>query len=229
MQQGGAVLRRPVRQQVALAHALRHRPAHCPARQHAGEEAGVADEEIAQRRLAAQPEGPRQLLRFRQMERRRVEEYQPADFLREARGIGHADHAAPVVHQERDAPVDVHLLDQRGEIVDAAAQRVVVALFIRFFGQPAADVIGRDHAVRAAQAEHQVAKVERPGGIAMQHDHGVALAFVERVHLVAVHVAVGPGERVERVLERGHVTTPAPSSGRSGRCRCRESRPAGRP
>jgi hypothetical protein len=163
-------------------------------------------------RSPAQPERARQFLALGQVEGRRVEQDQPADPARMARGVGHADHAAPVVHQQRDRSLDAGLLDECVEVVDAPAQRVVVLVFAGLVREAAADVVRRDHPVRIAQAEHEVAVEERPGRIAVQHEDRVAAAFVEQVEAMAVHLAVGAGERVERVLENHGLTTPARAS-----------------
>jgi hypothetical protein len=60
-------------------------------------------------------------------------------------------------------------------------QRVVVLRIVGLVRQAHADVVGHDAAVLVAQAEHQVAPVEAPRGIAVQHDDdlAVARAFVE--------------------------------------------------
>ena len=74
------------------------------------------------------------------------------------RGVGHADHATPVMHQERDAASNAELVNQRFQIINAALQCIWIALFIRLVRQPAADVIGGDHPMGPAQTENQIAE-----------------------------------------------------------------------
>jgi hypothetical protein len=73
------------------------------------------------------------------------------DALRVAHRPGESDHAAPVVHHQRQRLVQPEARDQRVEVLDAALQAVVVGVVAGLVGQAAADVVGHDAAIAAAQ------------------------------------------------------------------------------
>ncbi len=114
---------------------------------------------------------------------------------------GHADHSAPIVQHQRDVAAHVQAAEQGSQVVDPASQGEIIMRRVGLVGQSAADVIGHDAAEAVAQCGNQIAIVKRPGGIAMKHDDGVALALVEIVQAQAVEIQEMAGERVERPVE----------------------------
>ncbi len=68
-------------------------------------------------------------------------------------------------------------------------ERVRIPRIVGLFREPAADMVGHDHPMRAAQRLDQVAVKERPGGIAVEHDHRLAL------HLHRCNAAAARGSR----------------------------------
>src|SRR5262249_9351542 len=74
--------------------------------------------------------------------------------------------------------IHTELVQQGLDVFDSPSECVVVMLVIRFVRQPAADVIRNDHTISIAQPKDEVSIVERPGGVAMQTQHRLALAFI---------------------------------------------------
>ncbi len=136
-------------------------------------------------------------------ERRGVQHYEAGDAIGVPSGPGHPDHAAPIVHHERDV-ADVELLDQPGHVRHSGGQRVVVGTVAGLVGEAAADVIRCHGPVIAPQLSNQVTVQEGPARIAVQHENHLALTLVNVVHPVAADVQVVRGERIERA----HQSTP---------------------
>src|SRR5690606_9240941 len=143
-----------------------------------------------------------------------------------------ADHAAPVVHRQRHRAVDAEVVEQRGEVLHARLQRVVVARHgaggvVGLVREPHADVVGDDAAVAVGEPGHQRAPVVAPRGIAVDHDHDLAVAralvevaqFDARAHLEAVARGGIAGEFHRRIVARGPVrpacAIPAPGADRT--------------
>ena len=82
---------------------------------------------------------------------------------------------------------------------------LVVLVRPRLIGQSATDVIGHDAAVRFAQRAHQVAVVEAPRRVAVEHHHRIAAPLIQVAHAqpaprrdswrVRVEFGSGVGER----------------------------------
>ena len=77
-----------------------------------------------------------------------------------SRRVGHADHAPPVVHDESEVAIEPEVVEQELEVVDPAGQRVSVSRIVGLVRHAAADMVGNDHPVRAAQRVDQVPVVE---------------------------------------------------------------------
>ena len=143
-----------------------------------------------------------------------------------------ADHAAPVVDQQVDRGGKVQVGEEIFQVLDAAFQGEGIAVCAGFAGEAAAHVIRDDDAADVFQLEYGVAIEKGPGGVAVEHDHRRAAAFVEVVILEPVQVQKVALEGIQ-VLQMGRdgchgVTTPRRASCNSGRCRCRGSRFCGR-
>src|SRR5262249_22525583 len=68
---------------------------------------------------------------------------------------------------------------------------------VRLIRQPAADVVGSNCAVFIAQGEDEIAVIKRPGRVAVDHDHGFGLPFVQVVAPMAVYGKIVSGKRIE--------------------------------
>ncbi len=115
----------------------------------ATEQVEPAHQECAQYR-PRQQQGKRHPFARGQVECRRVEDDQPLDPLGVPRGPGHADHASPVVYDERDLSVQRHGLEQEFEVFQAALESVGISVLSRLVRESAAYVVGYDHPVAAA-------------------------------------------------------------------------------
>ena len=63
---------------------------------------------------------------------RAVEQHQTNDPFGEAHGPGHADHRAPVMHDQGHAPDKTQVIEQRSQIVCAALQTVAILAIAGF-------------------------------------------------------------------------------------------------
>jgi hypothetical protein len=180
-QDGDAISPGIVRSKIAVSHLVRHRLADAVAHGPAAEGVQAANQQRTNPRCAAQPKRPRQALALRHRKRRRVENDQSFDALGMAMRERHADHAAPIVQDQREAVAQLQMIEQRFQVRNALPQRVFIAGIIRLIGQTAADMVRHNGAILVAQAEDEIAIVERPGRIAVQHHQRLALAFVEIV------------------------------------------------
>ena len=187
-----------VRREIGVAlDGREHAGAHAPARDEADEKTGLADEQRVEGRVAADPKRRRELLRLGEMERTGVQQHESRDAFRMPRGVGHANHPAPVMHHERELRRQLQVLDECFEVAHAALQRELVMRVVGLVGEAAADVVGHDDAALPAQAEHELAVVEGPRRIPMQHHDSLAAALVEVVH--------GDAVAVEEVTDKGVV------------------------
>ena len=167
-----------------------------------------------QRRVADQPQLPREGLRPRQVKGGRVEDHQPPDPLGVVHRPGEPDHAAPIVHDEVEA-LEPELVHEPGEVGDPPLERVGVAIVAGLVGGAAADVVGDHHAVVRAQRPHQVAVVEGPRGVAVDRHHRLAMAFVEIVVPQAVEVQDLAREGVQLLRDLPHgASAPVTTAGR---------------
>jgi hypothetical protein len=80
------------------------------------------------------------------------------------------------------AAVDAQILEKEFEVVYVIAQNVGIVTGL--IGESTAEVVQGDDPVRSAQAGDEVAKIVRPGRIAMDHDHTRPMTFVEIVQSV---------------------------------------------
>jgi hypothetical protein len=136
------------------------------------------------------------------MKRRRVEHDQPFHPFGKSRRPRRADHSAPVVQNERHVVVELQMIQKRGQIGDAALEAIWVLRQGRLIGQSAADVIGYDAAIAAAEAQDEVAVEERPCRIAVHHHDGRAVAFVEVMHSDAgADLEKMAGERIKILMD----------------------------
>ena len=113
-------------------------------------------------------------------------------------GPGRADHAAPVMHDERDWALGDGAANERIEVIDALRECVAIEVIAGLVGEAHPDVIGDDAPMRLAQRAHDIAVVERPRWVAVHHHDcalGIARALIEVVHLHAI------GEREELAFE----------------------------
>ena len=90
----------------------------------------------------------------------------------------------------------LEMVEEPLQVIDPPLQGVVVTVVTRLVGEAAADVVRDDAAVAAAQGEDQVAVVEGPGGVAVEHDHRLAAPLVQVVEAQPVQVEVVPGKGV---------------------------------
>ena len=99
---------------------------------------------------------------------------------------------------KRDVASDVRAFEQGSQVADALLESVGVSSVVGLVGKTAPDVVGRDDPVRAAQVGNESPVHERPRGIAVQHDHGRAVPFID---IVLAHARV----IVKMTLERKEV------------------------
>src|SRR5690606_17395984 len=189
---GAAVGPAVVGRHQGIAHFRRQRPHHPLLRRAGGEGVEAAHRPLADGEIAAQLQLPGHGLGRRQREGGGVEDDQALDAVRVLERPAEADHAAPVVHGQGEVVTQAQVLDQPVQVLDAAAQGVAVGLVIGLVRQAHADVVGHDAAAAIAQAQHQVPPVVGPGGIAVQHQHRIALALVQ--------IALGEAIGVHQVL-----------------------------
>ena len=90
---------------------------------------------------------------------------------------------------------DAQVIEQRFQVIDATAPGCSRSGVVGLVGQAAADVVGHDDPVRLCrEGSDQVAVVERPRRVAVEHDDRLALALVEVVDAQpAVRSRVLPG------------------------------------
>ena len=117
--------------------------------------------------------------------------------MRVLRGPSHANHPAPVVKHEGDFLRQLRVADERVEVGDAAGEGEFVVRVVGLVREAAADVVGDDGAALPAQAEHELAVVEGPGRVAVDHHDGFARALIEVVQADAV--------AIEEVADKGIV------------------------
>ena len=84
----------------------------------------------------------------------------------------------------------VERFDELAQVGDALRKAIGIVSRRRFVGQPAADVIDRHDAIAIRERQHQVAPIERPGGVSVdQKQHGsgalvdVVIAMAAEKHL----------------------------------------------
>ena len=155
-------------------------------------------EEMAasQARGPGQRKGGGNTLPIRQRKRGRVHDDQarePPDVLH---GPSHPDHPAPVVDHQADIS-QVQLLHQRAHVRDTRGQRVLVVVVIGLVGVATSHVIERHGPMTAHELLDEIPVEERPGRIAVKHEHGFTRALVDVVEPVSGDVDVVRGERVE--------------------------------
>ena len=93
--------------------------------------------------------------------------------------------------------MQVQLFDQTIQIGYMLGQRVRVILGLT--AEPAADMVNRNCAEAVSKSQYQIAPVERPGRIAMYHQHyrDITRTLIEKVHAMAGDVEPVRLERVE--------------------------------
>ena len=69
------------------------------------------------------------------------------------------------------------MIDQHCQVINVLRECVVV--FLRLVGQSATHMIGHHAPELASQTLDQVAVIKRPGRIAVEHEQGFALPFVD--------------------------------------------------
>src|SRR5579875_1186205 len=94
---------------------------------------------------------------------------------------GHADHAAPIMQDQCEILTQLQMIQQRLQVGDALPQRVLISRIIGLIRQTAADMVRHDGAIIVAQSKDELAVIERPCGITVQHHQWLAVAFVEVV------------------------------------------------
>ena len=72
-------------------------------------------------------------------------------------------------------------IQQQFKIVNPAGQSEVILIFTRFIRQSAAHMVGNDDPVVRGKPLDQISKIKGPGGISVDHDNGVASAFIQIV------------------------------------------------
>jgi hypothetical protein len=128
----------------------------------AREQVECTDQEAADPRIASQRQLPRHRLGRRQRKCGGVEHDQPLHLRQVRQRPAETDHAAPVVHDEREGTGDAERSEQGREVVDARLQRVAVRIVAGLVGQAHADMVGHDAAIAVTQAEHEMAPVVTP-------------------------------------------------------------------
>ena len=101
------------------------------------------------------------------------------------------------MEDEGDLLAQAESFEEGFKIIDALLQGKSVAGIDRFVGEAATDVIGDDHPVLIPQGKDEIAVVEGPGRVAMEHDHGFALPFIKIVVFQALEVVIVPRKGVE--------------------------------
>ena len=125
---------------------------------------------------------------------RGVEKNEAFDFFRSTHGQAHPNRSAPIVHHQSQV-VQVQVIDQCGQVIDVLREGVIV--FLRFVGQPAPDMIRHHTAVLTSQSFDEVAVVKRPGRVAVKHEKGFALPFIEVMHAVGTQFDEPGFERIQ--------------------------------
>ena len=115
-----------------------------------------------------------------------VEDHQSSNPFGMFGGVRHADHPAPIVDDQCQVPGSTAVIEPFAQVGHSTSQRIFVTVVARLIGQSAADVIGDQAAIPVSQTFYEVSVVVRPVRIAMQHDDGVALPFIEIMHPQAV-------------------------------------------
>ena len=137
------------------------------------------DQERPNGRVAADRKRTGQRLGRRLVERRRVAHDQPRDPLGVPRGVGHADHASPVVHHQGQVAVEPEMnrAGTRGRRPGWPACRCIA----NHPAYPKArSRCGRARSRGASRASRRSgAGTGRPGRIAVEHDHRRSRAFVD--------------------------------------------------
>ena len=98
---------------------------------------------------------------------------------------------------------------QNFKIGNPAGKRIVVTVVARFVGKTAADMIRDDATMVLAERLYQVAVIERPGRVAVDHDHRLAAPFIKIVVAQSVQVQVMAGEGVEFFEVDAYHSTPS--------------------
>ena len=132
----------------------------------------------------------------------RVQDHEPGDALGAAQGISGSDHAAPVMHDQRYVILKAGGPDEGVDVVDSVAETEAVLRGAGSCGEPAADVVRRDAAVRGRKPLDQCTEVKGPGGVPVQHHQRFAPALVHIMHGKAVYLCKARSEGVE-VAEAG--------------------------
>ncbi len=145
-----------------------------------------AQQHVAQDRQAAQLDAQREdgLVKGGS-----IEDDQASYVIGVARGITHADRAAPIVKDESDI-LQCQRVDQLLQVGNVLGQAVVIVL--RLVREAAADVVGHDDAILLAERRDQVAVIEGPGGIAVQHHDRRRLGWPFVEVMVAYPVEIKP-------------------------------------
>ena len=89
------------------------------------------------------------------MKGRTIEHHQAGDPFGEAHRPCHADHRAPVVHDQSDAMDNIQMVEQCRQVVGPALQAVAVLAIVGLVRQAHAHMVGHHHAVLSAQGKHQ--------------------------------------------------------------------------
>ena len=92
-----------------------------------------------------------------------------ANRSRRRHGRPHANRAAPVVGDQRNI-LKVERFDELPQIGHPLPEPVGIIPRARLVRQPAADVIDGHHPIAAAKRPNKLPPVERPGGVAMDHE-----------------------------------------------------------
>ena len=117
----------------------------------------------------------------------RVEEHESLKSGRHVHGGPHADGPAPIVSEERYF-LQFQLLDERRQISDPTGEAEIVFAVLRFVRESATDVVGHNHPIAIAKCRYEVAPVEGPGGVAVDHEQRWPTSLVEVMHLPSGHV-----------------------------------------
>ena len=100
------------------------------------------------------------------------------------------------MEDEGDVLRQAEVVEEGFQIIHTAFEGVFILVIVRLVGEATADVVRGDTAIVVLQGGDEVAIVEGPRRVAMDHNHGVALAFVHVgvFEAVAVDVLVLEGE-----------------------------------
>ena len=138
--------------------------------------------------IAHQPESHGKLFTLGRKKGGGVHNYQSANPLWMFQGIGHTDHASPVVQHEGNVIVQSKMIKQGLQVINAAFQSVIIFAGAGFVRQAAADMIRHNNTELRGQISDKFPKIKRPCRIPMNHYHCITGTFVQKVVLKTVPV-----------------------------------------